>query len=110
MNEELTFGAATSKEELVEIRRRIDATKAAGEPATDGPTSRPDDRDRALLSLASRLTVRKAREKVYPFVDDATQAAIDDQIAALLDATGEDEESTARDELERTLRQHAYLL
>jgi molecular chaperone DnaK len=110
MNEELTFGAATSKEELVEIRRRIDATRAAGDPATDGRASGPNDPARGSLRDASRLTVRKAREKVYPFVDDATQGTIDGQIAALLEAAGEDEESTARDDLERTLRQHAYLL
>jgi molecular chaperone DnaK len=110
MDEELTFGAATSKEELVEIRRRIDATRAAGEPEPESTTSAPNDRDRAPLSDASRSTVRKAKEKVYPFVDEATRTTIDDHIRALLDSRGEAEESAARDELESTLRQHAYLL
>lgn len=108
MDEQLAFGAAQDKKSLVEIRRRIDNTAttdsdgssvAAGSPA---PTT-------GRLSEASRASVRKAKEKIYPFVDDDLQATLDAQVQALL-AASTDEEPAAREALDRSIRDHAYLL
>lgn len=109
MNEELTFGAAASKHDLVEIRRRIDATRTVSsnghgeaEPEQLQPTTRQ-------LSAESRAAVRKAQEKIYPFVDDEVQATITEQVDLLVNSTPDDEEA-ARHALESTIRAHAYLL
>jgi molecular chaperone DnaK (HSP70) len=108
MKEQVAFGAAKTKQELVEIRRRIDSTATlddSREPALS-PVAPPPS---GGLSEASRASVRKAKEKIFPFVDDSTQSVLNDQIAAILRA-GPDGESAARDQLERTIRDHAYLL
>lgn len=109
MDEELTFGAAASKQDLVEIRRRIDATRTVGsnghgtaEPEQLQPTTRQ-------LTEESRGAVRKAKEKIYPFVDDEVQATITEQVDALMDSAPDDEDA-ARHALEATIRAHAYLL
>lgn len=113
LEEQLSFGAATSKAELADIRRRIDALETADSngsashtaaPTEDGPPPGP------ALTEESRESVRRAKEKIYPFVDDATQKQIDALIKALIDATTDDEQTNARNDLEREIRSHSYLL
>lgn len=110
MDEQLAFGAAQDKRELVEIRRRIDSTTTAADAPTPVTSSTVSSDDIPMqLSTESRATVRKAREKIQPFVDDDTQAEIDRLIDALVNADAEGE-AAARDALEKSIRAHAYLL
>jgi molecular chaperone DnaK (HSP70) len=104
LDEHISFGAGTSKHELAEIRRRVDAARAGG-----GGEEAPPPPGTPGLSEESRAVVRRAKEKIHPFVDDATQAEIDRQIAALV-AAGPDGEAAARAALEATIRAHSYLL
>lgn len=111
LKEPVSFGAATNKAELVEIRRRIDSLETAsnGEP---GPATTADPAvpvpAASGLSEESRAAVRKAK-KIHPFVDDATQAQLDALIEQLVAASPADEPTT-RSALERAIREHAYLL
>jgi molecular chaperone DnaK (HSP70) len=106
-DQQLAFGAATDKKSLVEIRRRIDSTATVGSGGGEGSAvTAPRS---AGLSQESRASVRKAKEKVYPFVDDDVQRELDALIDALLAAPAP-EETAAREALDRTIRQHAYLL
>jgi molecular chaperone DnaK (HSP70) len=107
LDQQLAFGAATDKKSLVEIRRRIDSTATVGSEAGPAEESIPAPRN-AGLSQESRASVRKAKEKVYPF-DDDVQQELDALIDALLAAPSA-EETAAREALDRTIRQHAYLL
>lgn len=107
LDEQLAFGAARDKKSLVEIRKRIDATATAGGDL--GPAGGAPGRAAAGLSAESRASVRKAKEKIYPFVDDDVQAELDAAIAALVQAAPP-EETSARESLDRVIRQHAYLL
>lgn len=109
MDEELTFGAAASKQDLVEIRRRIDATRTVSSNGHDDAQPEHLQPTTRQLTDESRTAVRKAKEKIYPFVDDEVQASITEQIDALLNSTPDDEEA-ARHALESTIRAHAYLL
>ena len=107
MDEQLAFGAAQDKKSLVEIRRRIDSlATVGGEDARPAPAAPSQN---GGLSAESRSSVRRAKEKIYPFVDDETQQTLDTQISALL-AASQGEEGAAREALDRTIRQHAYLL
>jgi molecular chaperone DnaK len=108
MEEQLAFGAGRSKKELVDIRRRIDQTTVVGVGSQPGSRS-PGDPNFPELSLESRSSVQRARDKIYPFVDEETQRVIDDQVAALL-AASPDDEADRRAVLEGTIREHAYLL
>jgi molecular chaperone DnaK len=109
LEEQLAFGAATSKQNLVDIRRRVDAmarAQAGGSPVAAPAQPTPQA---VALSEASRASVRRAKEKIYPFVDDTTRKELDDCIDALT-AAGPGDEDAAREALDRTIRQHAYLL
>lgn len=106
MDEQLAFGAARDKKSLVEIRRRIDNTVTSRGESQGAPAPTASS---GTLSEASRAAVRRAKEKIYPFVDDDVQATLDAQIAALVSA-GPDAEDEARTALEHTIREHAYLL
>lgn len=111
LEEQLAFGAGVSKQELVDIRRRVDQMPRASagdalllpQPEVEAPPAAGG------LSEESRASVRKAKEKIYPFVDDVTQKELDELISALVSA-GPGEEAAARDALDRTIREHAYLL
>jgi molecular chaperone DnaK len=110
MDEELTFGAAGSKQELVEIRRRIDAVRTVSTNGNGaGHADVPLEATIRNLSEESRAAVRKAKAKIHPYVDEEVQRTIDEQIEAL-QASSADEEDSAREALERTIREHAYLL
>jgi molecular chaperone DnaK (HSP70) len=105
MDDELAFGAARSKKDLVDMRRRLDATSAddaAPPPVAAAATNGLSEHDRGLLQ---RLT-----EKVRPFVDDAEQANIDAAVDALLSASGGPDTDDRRQQVERLIRTHAYLL
>ena len=113
MDDQLSFGAAKTKQDLVELRRRVDAIDvnpdAGGSPLPEVEEQMPSPPPASGLSEESRAAVRKAKEKIYHFVDDETQTLIDDQIRELVNAAPEDE-ADARQALERTVRDHAYLL
>lgn len=110
LEQPLSFGASASKTELVEMRRRIDQLPTAapsgnGHAETVGTTAPAA----ATLSAESREAVRKAREKIQPFVDDATKRQLDTLIEQL-NAASADDEPAARTDLERAIREHSYLL
>jgi hypothetical protein len=61
-------------------------------------------------SAAAMETIRKARDKVAPFVSDDDRTTLLELIADL-ETSGTNEDETVRLEaLERALRNHAYLL
>lgn len=109
LEEQLSFGAASNRAELAAIRRRIDsietATPGCGDPGAGAGAPAPP----TGLSEESRAVVREAREKIHPFVDDATQQHLDSLIAGLAAAAPDDEEG-ARSALRRAVREHSYLL
>lgn len=111
MDDQLSFGAATDKSQLAEIRRRIDSTETAPLNGGGPPPMSPSQPAPATggLSEESRSSVRKAKEKIYPFVDDATQQRLDALIATLVTASP-GEESVARTNLDAAIRDHSYLL
>lgn len=110
LEEQLAVGAAADKQELVEIRRRVDAMPTAGASAAPTVDARGAAAPPSLgPSEASRASVRRAKDKIYPFVDDAVRKEIDVCVEALLAATPA-EEVAAREALDRVVRQHAYLL
>jgi len=103
MDEELSFGAAQDRAQLPAIRRVVDQLMA-GATAAQGAAATA-----AALSHASQAAVKKARDKVLPFVSDADRARLEPLIAAL-EAASPGEEDECRMALERELRVHAYLL
>jgi molecular chaperone DnaK len=104
MDEELSFGAAEDRSQLPKLRRDVDQLMAgAGSPSTAAPA--PADG----LSDASLTMIRKAKDKVIPYVADEDARALDDLVAALYAASRPDE-AACRAALERELRKHAYLL
>jgi molecular chaperone DnaK (HSP70) len=105
MDEQLAFGAAQSKQDLVEIRRRIDGTARASSEAPSDASTPPG----VSLSPEAQATIQRARGKIYPFVDADTQARIESQIAMVM-AADDSTRDTALQDLERTIREHAYLL
>jgi molecular chaperone DnaK (HSP70) len=111
LDEELSFGAAMSKTELGEVRRRIDSLGSASPdgPERDEPGVPTAPPPPTGLSEESRAAVRKAKEKIHPFVDDATQQQLDALIQDLVNAPP-DSEAEARTNLERAIREHSYLL
>lgn len=104
MSEELSFGAALDKSQLPLLHREVD--RLMGEP---GHAAAPSAPPAPAVSPASARAVERARVKVLPFVGDQDKARLDDLVAALLAAPPE-EEDARREELERELRVHAYLL
>lgn len=115
LDEQLTFGAASNRADFLDIKRRIDDLAGGGgggsadHPAPAAAPTPSAGGTGPSLSEASRAAVRQAKERIYPFVDDATQAQLDGLIAALVQAPagGEDQ---AREALERAVREHSYLL
>lgn len=105
LDEELSFGAAGTKQDLVNMRRRIDALNTEG-PATDSGGGAPSS---GSLTQESRAAIARAQNKIMPHVDAATQARLQGLIAALADAQP-DAESDARRALEIAIREHSYLL
>lgn len=101
MDEQLAFGAAQSKQDLIEIRHRIDGVSTAPDVPGGTPTSN--------LSSAAQGAIKKAKDKIHPFVDPDTQQRLDAQIASLT-AADPSSEGAALIDLERTIREHAYLL
>lgn len=106
LEEELSFGAAGDKSDLVNMRRRIDGLR------TDGGGRAPSSTNGAAtvdLSPESRLAISRAQDKIIPLVDPATRSQLESLVQALLSASpvGEDD---ARRALEAAIREHSYLL
>lgn len=104
LDEELTFGAAGDKAELVGMRRRIDALStqpAYASPASPGPAR--------VLSPESQLAISRAQTKIIPHLDATTAQHLKDLVARLEAAPAEDEEP-ARRLLEIAIREHSYLI
>ena len=80
MNEELSFGAAEDRSQLPRLRRDVDQLMAVAMPLSSG------------LSDASRTAIRKAEDKVPPYVTAEDAAAIKDLVARLQTAPAQDEE------------------
>lgn len=103
LDEELSFGAAGSKADLVKMRQRIDSLGTTnGHAPTVVAAGRP-------LTPDSELAINRARTKIMPHVDGATQS----QFAALVEALEQasiDSEADARRALELAIREHSYLL
>lgn len=105
MDDELTFGAAKTKRDLVDLRRKIDAA------VIEGPTTGAAQDTRSTpLSPASQASIGRLFDKVRPHVDDEEQQRIDQAIGALRAAAGTDDEDPRRDDVDRLIRAHAYLL
>jgi molecular chaperone DnaK len=98
MDEELSFGAAEDRSQLPKLRRDVDQLMAGAGPS---PT--------AALDPASLTVIRKAEDKVTPYVADEDARALKDLVTALYAATPQDE-AGCRTALEHELRKHAYLL
>lgn len=111
LEEEMSFGAAASKSDLVSMRRTIDTVETVSGAGAPGATNAAAGAEAASggLSERSREVIRKAKEKIHPFVDDASRAQLDTAIDALVAAAPEDEDDRRRD-LELHVREHSYLL
>ena len=102
LDEQLSFGVARSKADLVEIRKRIDGMPGGTAPsngASAGP--RLDDESMEVIS--------RARSKIMPFLDDAEVATFESLIETLTESAPEDREAP-RAALQKAIRGHAYLL
>ncbi|MGW3283130.1 Hsp70 family protein [Streptomyces sp. NPDC001002] len=106
LRDELTYGARQERSRLPELRREVDAFMSASAPADPAPAPPPGP----LLDPASTEAIRKARDKVLPFVDDGERAAIESLVDKLERSAGSAAEEPERLALERALRRHAYLL
>jgi molecular chaperone DnaK (HSP70) len=104
LDEELSFGAAGSKADLVKMRRRIDGLRV-GPSDAPSPTASPGRE----LSPESVTAIRRARDKIMPHVDASTQAQLQGLIDAL-ESAAPDDEAEARRALELAIREHSYLL
>jgi molecular chaperone DnaK len=102
LDEELTFGAAGDKAQLVNMRKRIDGLNK-GLPAAVGPAPG------ANLSPESRTALQRARMKIMPHVDADTQVELG-KLASALETCSPDGEGEARRALEAAVREHSYLL
>jgi molecular chaperone DnaK (HSP70) len=106
LDEELSFGAAGSKSDLVNMRKRIDSLNTDG--ASGGGTSGSTQAN-SNLSPESQTALMRARDKIIPFVDQATQAQLEG-LAGALEGASPDGEAEARQALESAIREHSYLL
>lgn len=106
LDEELSFGAAGDKAQLVNMRRRIDSLNTDGSPGTTAPSAAPSN---SALSAESHTAISRARDKIMPFVDNATQAQLQGLVSALESTSGAGEDE-ARKALEGAIREHSYLL
>lgn len=107
MDEELSFGAAEDRSQLPRLRRDVDQLMAGRAQAPAAATIAPPSS--GGLSGASLAAIKKAQEKVIPYVTDEDAAALKDLVAKL-QATAPQDENACRTMLERELRKHAYLL
>ncbi len=98
MDEELSFGAAQDRSALPAIRRVVDQLMS-GTTATNGSAGPGGSLG---LSLASVSAVRKARDKVLPFVSDDDRQRLEPLILAL-ESASPPEEDEHRAALEREL-------
>lgn len=95
--QEVAVGAGQDRSQLPGMRRSVDSLMKGGAAAPP-------------RSAAAMETIRKARDKVAPFVSDDDRATLLELIADL-ETSGTNEDETVRLEaLERALRNHAYLL
>jgi molecular chaperone DnaK len=106
MNEELSFGAAEDRSQLPRLRRDVDQLMAGPAQAAGAAAGAPPS---SGLSDASRTVIKKAEDKVIPYVTDQDAAAVKDLVAEL-QAAGPQDEDACRTMLEHELRKHAYLL
>ncbi len=105
LDEELSFGAAGNKSDLVKMRKRIDGLntdKGAGGGSSNAPSN-------SKLSPESQTAIRRAKDKIIPFLDNETQSQIEDLVRAL-EGASTDDEATARSALDSAIREHSYLL
>lgn len=105
LDEELSFGAAGSKSDLIAMRKRIDSLDTDSTFGGSGGSSPIN----ANLSPESITAIRRATDKILPFVD----APVQSQLAGLIDAlqnAAPDAEGDARVALDRVIREHSYLL
>jgi molecular chaperone DnaK (HSP70) len=105
MDEELAFGAAADRSGLPAMRRRVD--EIMGGLGAAAPSGAPEPSP--ALSAESQAVLRKAMEKVVPFVVDSDRVALEGLVAALRTCAPH-EEDARREALDRELRKHAYLL
>ena len=107
MDEELSFGAAEDRSQLPRLRRDVDQLMAGA--ATAPATAAVIPPAGGGLSVASQNAIKRAEDKVIPYVTDEDAAALKDLVARLQTAEPQDEDA-CRTLLERELRKHAYLL
>ncbi len=106
MAEELSFGAAQDRSQLPQLRREVDQLMNGTAPTPNGLVGGPPP---STLSAASVSAVKKAADKVIPFVPDEDRRRLEALIVAL-EGAGPQDEADCRSALERELRVHAYLL
>lgn len=103
LDEELTFGAAGTKQDLIAMRRRIDGLRTeAAAPVGTPVTGR-------TLAPESVAAITRARDKILPYLDGVTQTTMQGLIDTLL-ASDPGGEADARRALEIAVREHSYLL
>lgn len=107
LDEELSFGAGGNKSDLVNMRKRIDSLKTDGGGGGGGGAASAASTNH--LAPESQTAIRRVRDKIIPFVDNATQAQLDDLVKAL-EGASPDTEPDARRALESAVREHSYLL
>jgi molecular chaperone DnaK (HSP70) len=106
LDEELSFGAAGSKSDLVAMRRRIDGldTDSGSSSGTAGAPPAASH-----LSPESQTAIQKARDKIMPFVDSETQIQLA-QLVSDLESGPPEDESANLSRLQSAIREHSYLL
>jgi len=105
MDDELTFVEGEKAKRLRDMRRRVDRLMLGGAPAgSEGGSG-----GRRPLSDESVTLVRRAREKMLPFVSDSDRKTLLGLID-LLESAAPAEEATRRDALQHEMRNHAYLV
>jgi molecular chaperone DnaK (HSP70) len=106
MDEELAFGAGEDRSQLPGMRRRVDSLMDGSSGSSVATQTMVEP---AGLSTAARTAIKKARDKIIPFVADADRQRLEALVSAL-EAAEPDQETDRLDALERELRNHAYLL
>jgi len=105
MEEELAFGAGQDRSQLPRMRRRVDdLMDGNGRKPAMAPVGASGS-----LSPEATSAVKRARDKVIPFVADADRHRLETLVGGL-EAAHPAEERERLEALERELRAHAYLL